>query len=274
MEEQLNTGQQTDTVVDDGQMQSQGNENSQQLTEEQIVEEQGQVTDPKAATKWKPGDPFNQHPDWLKREQKLQDLEARLQEFEAQKVDQPQQNVQQEDSSLAQLEDIPDDRLAPLLENLPQRTFEGKTYNTMAEFYADVRNNLIKDMALLERNAQTQTQAQVAQMELQNKQIVAQVQKSFGEDKDSFRQFVEWTEKLEKSENAEDRSIAELPYDKQAAIYRQYAGKQGQSGSKKNLKAAGKIAGSSNVSPTSSYDEFEGLTLNQSYELLAKQKGN
>lgn len=271
MEQELNTGNnEIETVVDDGQMQSQGNENIQQLNTE-IVEDQSQETgndlDEKGVKQ-----PYHKDPYVVNLKRELAELKAWKDEQEVLKTQ--QENPVGQDSSLAQLEDIPDDRLAPLLEYLPQRTFEGKTYNSMAEFYADVRNNLIKDMALLERNAQTQTQAQIAQMELQNKQIVAQVQKSFGEDQYSFRQFVEWTEKLEKSESPEDKSIAELPYDKQAAIYRQYAGRSGQSGSKKNLKAAGKIAGSSNAGTGNSYDEFEGLNLNQSYELLAKQKGN
>lgn len=265
MDEQLNTADnQTNNVVDDVQMQSQGNENIQNN------DTQGIETNQEIDNSQEPSNqPFHKHPDWIKREEKMRAMETRLSEFEQKFNQQSAQNVNEQESS-SEIEDIPDDRLLPILSKLPERAFQDKTYSSVGELYQDIRNAIIKDMALLDRNVQKMSQEQLNQVEIQNQQIAAQVQKSFGEDQEAFRDFISWSEGLEKSDNPENRAIAELPYDKQSAIYRQFANRQGKSGSIKNLKTAGRVAGNTAPSNPSGVDDSGNMSIQQAYAQYAK----
>lgn len=267
MEEQLNTGNNETLSVDDVSMESQANDNNQNI-DTQILEQDQETGSEQEQTG---NQPFHKHPDWIKREQKMRELEEKLQEFES-KFNESKQEQSEQESSSVDIEDIPDEHLMPLLSQLPKRSFEGKVYESMGDFYQDLLINVVKDMALLDRGAQKMSQAQMQEFELQNQQIAAQVQKSFGEDQEAYREFLDWSENLGKSEDPEMRALDELPYDKQAVIYKQFMRKSGQSGSKKNLKAAKNIAGASRPSGAGSYNDQGSTGLEDAYDQMIKEK--
>jgi hypothetical protein len=154
---------------------------------------------------WKEGDPFHLHPDIIEMKRELAQLrDEKSKGFQTteSKGDEAGKSSSQPDKTQQQTDvnDVPDEELAPLFEGLPERTFSENQfdeagnlvksgYDSWGAVYADFRKSLIKDLTLINENGSKIQNQKVQEEEQKYESVVEGIQKSFGNDSEGFKQF-------------------------------------------------------------------------------------